>query len=140
MQLSTADHIEIQQLYARYAHAVDGLDSAEDFVACWTEDGEHRLYFRAPDFPRGHDALRERSEAVRAARTRPTYHWNAQVLLTPSPEVATGVSYQLGVLETGASADLTAPTVYHDDRVEADGRWLFRRRALGPRGWDPDAS
>lgn len=135
--LATEDYIAIQQLYARYCFAIDGLLDVEQWLNCWTDDGEHRLYLWAPDFPRGKAALRERALASIASRKQPNYHWNSSLLIEPTAYGASGRCYHLSASEMpNNGAEMTAALVYIDQLVKQNGRWLFRQRALGPHGYD----
>jgi hypothetical protein len=139
MELTAEDCVEVQQLYVRFAMGVDGVLSVDEWLTCWTADGEHRLSFWAPDFPRGHAALRERAEQNLASRTRGAYHWSATPLIKPAPFGATGICYSLGILEAETTRGEIGPAmIYHDELVRDEGAWKFRRRTLGPLGWDPD--
>jgi hypothetical protein len=113
MRLTAHDHVEIAQLYARYQLGIDGIRPVDDWLACWTKDGEHRFYLWAPNFPRGHAALRERADQIIAARPRPMYHWNTPALIEPAGFGATGQCYFLGVFEAEpAPAELGPALIY----------------------------
>jgi hypothetical protein len=67
--ITTDDYVDIQQLYARYAHSIDGLGmlgedatpdaSAEAYANLFTEDGQLYVTGVHDDPIKGHDALFE---------------------------------------------------------------------------------
>src|SRR5688572_369185 len=83
-RLTTQDCLDIQQLYARYTHAIDGGD-AEGYAALFTPDGSFTTNV-------GRDALIAFIRNRNGANTR---HLNSNLLITPTPEGATGSVYNL---------------------------------------------
>jgi len=93
----------------------------------------------------------------------PGFHWSSNVLIEPAEHGANGMCYHayfhaptsspeaLGV--AGRSSDevrgrpdpatvrteVGAALYYRDELVKQDGKWLFKRRTLGPLGWEPKA-
>ncbi len=135
MVLTTDDHIEIQQLYTRYQLGVDGVLGVDDWLSCWTDDGEHRMYLWAPNYPKGLRELRAAAERVMGARSRPTYHWTSSPHILPAAFGATGYCYCLGIVEgDDAQANVGPALLYEDELVRDRGAWKFRRRTIGPRG------
>jgi hypothetical protein len=138
MDLTADDYVALQQLYARYSWAVDGLTSIDDYIDCWTPDGEHRAFIFAPDFPKGHEALRAAAKGFVEGRPKPLYHWNTSIVIEPAAHGANGKCYFMAVFEARDSAPLGPAYLYHDELVKVDGRWYFRTRTLGPRDYDPN--
>ena len=80
--LSTQDYVEIQQLYARYATAIDTGDAA-GWASTFTPDGIFN------NNTRGHDALVQFVHDWRDKRNGANRrHWNANLVITPSAPTA----------------------------------------------------
>src|SRR5687767_11024239 len=91
--LTAADYIEIQQLVARYAYALDtqaGGGSA--YADLFTPDGA----FAAT---KGREQLAALARAAQPQRAGPSYtrSFVANVIINPSPEGATGSQYYVGI-------------------------------------------
>jgi hypothetical protein len=121
--LSTQDYIDIQQLYARYNHAIDGCD-AEGWAATFTPDGTFTRFT-------GREALegfiRQWCGAMNGAYRR---HWNTNLLITPAEDGARG-AVLLMLLDVSARPASIASTATYDDTLvrTADG-WRFKSRML----------
>ena len=148
MKLTTEDYVEIQQLYARYSFAIDGLDDLDSWLDCFTADAEHRHFMDAPNFTVGRKALRAKAEQVMASRKNGLYHWTNSLVIEPTEYGASGKCYFLGIWDGREAGPVEMSTldaqigpayVYRDELVKDNGRWRFRRRTLGPQGWNPDA-
>jgi hypothetical protein len=130
MKLSTDDYIAIQQLYVRYAFAVDLNDRETLVEECWTEDGEY-VGFRPGGQPhvKGREALRAFGPTELVPNEN-GYHWNAPPLIEPTDYGASGRCYLLHVLarDDGTFGAIHHVLYYQDELVKQDGRWLFRRR------------
>jgi uncharacterized protein (TIGR02246 family) len=126
MALSTADRLEIEQLYARYAHAFDGGD-AEAFAAVFTADG--RFTSGAAEPIVGREALAAFVRR-RFAEAPGTSHHITNVLLEDAPEGgASGRAYGL-ILGTATDGRLQFRNagLYVDELVREDGAWRIRSR------------
>ena len=118
-RLTAEDHIEVQQLYVRYAHTLD-LGDAEGWADTFTPDGvfanskgRAELITFAKGFYDGGGAAR---------------HWNSQVLITPTAEGADGSCYLL-LVDTGVQpVGITVSGIYQDKIVKTPAGWRFQER------------
>lgn len=117
-KLSADDYMEIQQLYARYTHALDGAD-AEGYAALFTPDGSFNKVV-------GRDALiafvkaRDPALAVR--------HFHANVVIMASPEGARGTCYNLFVDAGRSPPAAIGESRYDDTLVKTGDGWRFKTR------------
>ncbi len=125
-QLTVDDYLEIQQLYARYAHTVDLDPDGVAWANCFTPDGAHAETV-------GFDALvkyaRGRSKRGLLDGTN-VRHWNTNLLITPTAEGANGSCYLL-LLTIGDKAHpptLLSTLTYHDTLVKTAKGWRFKKR------------
>lgn len=124
MPLAPEDLFAIQQLYARYNHAIDFGD-ADGWAACFTEDG----VFSAPGTEvAGRESLRTFA-ADFSTRMR-ARHWTNNLLIDGDGDVARGRCY-LALLRLGEEGVRIAATGrYEDELVRAGEGWRFRRRTV----------
>ena len=121
-ELTTQDYVEIQQLYARYNHAIDSGD-AEGWAATFTPDGVFNSRFS------GREGLLEFmklwKEKMNGANRR---HWNSNLLITPSAEGASG-KVLLMLLDVGTKPPSIVITgQYTDVLVKTANGWRFKTR------------
>jgi hypothetical protein len=131
MDFTADDYVAIQQLYLRYSVAID-LHELDDYVACYTEDGEY-VGFREGGTPyaKGHAALRAFAEAnAQQTREEYGYHFNTAPLIDPTDDGARGRCYLIYVVARpdGTVGEIRYALYYRDELVKRDGRWLFRKR------------
>jgi SnoaL-like domain len=124
--LATQDYIDIQQLYARYNHAMD-TGNAEAWADTFTPDGTFNTTWKNRqgliDFI--HQWVGQRNGANRR-------HWNSNLVITPSPDGATGTVY-LMLLDVGAKPPVIASTSkYSDVLVKTAQGWRFKSRVVRP--------
>ena len=135
--LTGQDYAEIQQLYARYNFAVDGIDG-EGVAAVYTPDGifsegRNRQFV-------GHDALVNWvNTEVKTNHARDhRRHWNANLMITKTPEGAKAAIYLLTV-----NVGVTPPLIldagrYDDTLVKTPQGWRFKTRMVqGDRDGQP---
>lgn len=123
MTLSADDLLAIQQLYARYNHAIDFGD-AEAWAECFTPDGVFASSARRETV--GREALRAFAEAF--SRQMKGRHWTNNLVVEGDGDEASGRCYlALYVLGEGG-ARLMTTGVYHDELVRTAQGWRFRRR------------
>jgi hypothetical protein len=142
-RLAALDYIEIEQLSARYAFAIDhctnsGYDYADLFVAdgefavadTWGDPPEKRRY-RAV----GRDALAAAagggSDGCRDPQTLMGYgisHIIVNHVITPTVEGATGKSYLLAIGVGGEPTQTELQGGYEDVYVKTADGWRFRSR------------
>lgn len=123
--LTSQDHDEIRQLYARYAHTIDTGD-AEGWADTFTADG---VFGNA----RGREALVEFVHTVYQQNQelgRQSRHWNNQILIEPSAGGAVGSCY-LVLYNTGVTPPVVRLTgVYRDVLVRTPNGWRFKERVV----------
>lgn len=116
-QLTTQDYIDIQQLYARYTHAIDGGD-AEGYAALFTPDGSFNNNV-------GRDALIAFIKNRNGANTR---HMNVNLVITATPAGAKGAVYNF-FLDIGQNPPaITGFSRYEDTLVKTPDGWRFKTR------------
>ena len=115
--LTALDYQEIQQLYARYNFAIDASD-AQAYAALFVPDGSFNNY-------NGHDALVGFIKGRAPGNLR---HWNTNLMITGTPEGATGAVY-LMLLDVGVNPPVvTRAAKYEDTLVKTANGWRFKKR------------
>jgi uncharacterized protein (TIGR02246 family) len=117
--LSTQDYIDIQQLYARYNVALDGGD-AEGYANLFTPDGVFNT-------SKGRDALIAfvKGSAAKGGTTR---HWNTNLVITPTPEGASGTVYLFLMDVAARPPAISLAARYQDVLVKTAQGWRFKQR------------
>jgi hypothetical protein len=123
-RLTTADYVEIQQLYAKYNTAIDAGDGLA-WAATFVPGG----VFNTNTV--GHDALvqfvRDWREKRNGANLR---HSNTNLVLTATPEGAKGTIY-LALLNIGVRPAVIQSTgMYEDYLVRTPQGWRFKARTV----------
>lgn len=122
MENEWIEKLAIQELLARYAHAIDELDP-EAWVQCFTPDGVFQVGSRAM---RGHAALRAYAEVhVREIRCR---HMMGNFLYEIKGNEATGRASMLATLATPSGYKIFAQGRYVDRLVKQAGKWRIAYR------------
>src|SRR5262245_21926697 len=125
--LTVADYIEIQQLVARYSHAIDmhGGDGSA-YAALFTPDGS--LGTQA----KGTAQLAEFAAKTNKDRSGPAFtsHFVTNVVIKPAPEGATGRSYlvALDIAEGGKPTTILRGGHYDDVYVKTPQGWRIKSR------------
>ena len=118
------EKMAIQELFARYAHAIDDLEP-EAWVACFHPDGVFQVGRRAMQ---GQAALRGYADVhVREIRCR---HMMANFLYRVEGEQATGQCSMLASLATPGGYKIFAQGRYLDRLVKYDGEWRIAHRRV----------
>lgn len=121
-ELTTQDYIDIQQLYARYNHAIDSGD-AEGWAATFTPDGVFNQRFAGREGLLGF--MKQWKEKMNGANRR---HWNSNLLITPAAEGANG-KVMLMLLDVGTKPPSIVMTgQYTDVLVKTAEGWRFKSR------------
>jgi uncharacterized protein (TIGR02246 family) len=122
--LSIVDRLEIQDLLARYNHAIDSADAAA-WAATYTADGT----FTSGGRTRSGTAELEAFAADFAARMPGSRHWVNNVLIDGDGDQA-WMSCYLQLLKTGGGEPATLVTTarYEDTLRRVDGAWRFASR------------
>lgn len=127
--LTAADYIEIEQLYARYARALD-LGDPEAWADTFTADGVFRD-------AAGRDELVAYAENSYGRRQGTVRHWNSQLVVTPTAEGADGSAYLL-LLDVGAQPPgINVAGLYTDKLVKTPAGWRFKSRRVAIEGPAP---
>jgi SnoaL-like domain len=128
-KLTADDYIEIQQLYARYAHALD-RGEGECFASTFVLDGEF-TGGRGPG--RGGEVRNpiKGKDALFAMGSRGGLrHFNANLVITPTPEGANGSVYLLLFNARNIPATIVETAIYEDTLVKTPQGWRFKKRVV----------
>jgi hypothetical protein len=126
-KLTADDYVEIQQLYASYAHA---LDKGERFASTFVLDGEFTggrgpgrgSEVRTP--AKGKDAL------FKMGSRGGSRHFTANLVITPTAEGAKGSVYLLLFNARNVPATIVETAIYDDTLVKTPQGWRFHRRVV----------
>ncbi len=126
--MKTEDKIEIQELTARYANAMDDTD-LDAWMETWDGNG---LWKGGLGEFQGTDKLKELFVAL-GERIKNRRHVMTNFVINSQGEQAEQRCYML-VFDRVNEAKLIASGVYNDRLIKADGKWKFleRRVALDP--------
>jgi len=118
------EKLAIQELFARYAHAIDNLE-VEPWVQCFIPDGVFQVATRAIC---GAAALRGYAEVhVKEIRCR---HMMSNFLYEVRGNEATGQCSMLATLATAGGYKIFAQGRYVDRLVKHDGQWKIAHRRV----------
>jgi hypothetical protein len=129
--LTASDYVEIQQLVARYAYAVDthagnGSAYADLFASDGVFGGKTK----------GREALAELARNTQKERGGSSYtrHFLTNVIIHPTPEGARGSQYlvAIDVSEGGKPSSVVHGGRYDDVYVKTPQGWRFKSRQLYP--------
>ena len=122
MALTTDDLVEINHLYAKYSHALDG-GLTELFLSVWAPDGTFTQEGRTR---RGHEELRVMGsrDPSEVGRHR---HFISNIMIDGDGDQATGACY-LYLTRDVKQEPLIG--IYSDTLVKLDGRWVFKTREV----------
>jgi hypothetical protein len=137
MQLTALDYIEIQQLVARYARAIDTCsNNGYDYADLYTPDGRFVPMVGGRSIPpiEGREAL----AAVSGGGTnncenvpwieQGVRHIYANHIITPTPEGATGTVDMMMIGLDGDPYKIAHDGFYEDVYVKTDEGWRFEQR------------
>ena len=130
-KLTTQDYIDIQQLYARYTHALDS-GNGKAWGETFTQDGQMWSDTALTTYPNYTMVGRDQIAAYLKgpARERPRVgHVNANLVITPTATGATGRVYLLLMNLESAPARVTGGGVYDDILVKTSEGWRFKKRS-----------
>ena len=135
-RLSAQDYTDIQQLYARYSFAWDGiLDDGRMWISLFTPDGIHINETAEPrQFFRGRDELLEFARQRRLKDNRVperVNHFITNMLLEPTADGVTAKPYLLRVniqREGQPGSTITAGGIYFDYLVKTAEGWRFAHK------------
>jgi hypothetical protein len=121
-ELTTQDYVDIQQLYARYNHAIDSGD-AEGWAATFTPDGVFNQRFKGRDGLL--EFMKQWQEKMNGANRR---HWNSNLLITPSAEGASGKVLLMLLDVSTKPPSIIMTGQYTDALVKTANGWRFKSR------------
>lgn len=116
--LSVEDRLAVQELLATYVLSCD-VHEVEATLDLFTEDGEFRVFDRAFT---GREGLRKM-----LTHAAPGLHLAGASVVTPT---ADGAHVRQQLVFYPADRSEHRLTIYDDDLVKVDGRWLFRSREV----------
>jgi len=124
--LDTADQLAIQQLYARYNHAIDSGNGA-GWAGCFTANG---TFTSATGTATGTEELTQ--FAANFASRLKARHWTNNLVIDADGDGAKGSCYlmllRLGNQENPTSILTTA--IYKDQLTRDGGSWKFTSREV----------
>jgi len=143
--LSAQDYAEIQQLSARYAFDIDTcVNAGNDFADLFTDDGEFSVSQQwgvaGNRKTKGRAALMDAAGGdgkggCKDPKTTMGYgisHIIVNLVITPTPEGATGKSYLLAIGVGGDPTTIERQGGYEDVYVKTPAGWKFKQRTLFP--------
>ncbi len=125
MPMTAEDQLAIQQLYARYNHALDFGDT-EGWADCFTPEG---VFESATGKFEGREQLVSFAQGF-ASRMK-ARHWTNNLVIEEEGNGAAGKCYLLLLrLDGEGGPGIMITGVYHDSIVRADGGWRFASRKV----------
>ncbi|MBV8463811.1 MAG: nuclear transport factor 2 family protein [Acidimicrobiales bacterium] len=125
MALDLDDHVAIQQLVARYNHAIDSGDGAA-YADAFVDDG---VLDAGGLVVEGRDALHSFAETFAASVWAPRHVATNLVIDGQGDRAELRAYVQLYSMEGDPGRQgVRASGIYHDTLVKQDGRWRFVRR------------
>ena len=127
--LTMQDQLEIQTLYATYAHALD-KGEGERFAATFTPDGEFtggRGPGRATEVRTPRKGTEELKKMGMNGGGR---HFISNIVLTPTPEGADGSAYLLLYNARTVPPTFVETAIYEDKLVKTSHGWRFKKRIV----------
>ena len=128
VSFTTQDYIDVQQLYARYAHALDAFErEGAGWAETFTPDG---VFSRNTV---GYTALVAFAKNWRDNRGGAfLQHWNNQLVITPTAQGARGSAYMMLVDRRTQPPSILSVYEYDDELVRTAGGWRFKSRSFVP--------
>lgn len=126
MALSSEDRLEIQELYARYNHAIDS-GNGDAWAATFTPDGTFKS--GPADFA-GTDALAKFGASL-VERMKPR-HWTNNLVIDEAPDGAKGSCYLLLYNLGGEKPAIATSGIYRDELKKTADGWRFTARTVHP--------
>lgn len=124
MLLTCEDKIEIQELTARYANAMDS-ENLEGWLETWSDDG---IWQGGLGTYKGKSELRKLLDDL-GARIKGKRHVMTNSVIDSAGDTAVQHCY-LCVFERVTEPRLIATAVYNDVLTKASGAWKFARRTV----------
>ncbi|MGI8926089.1 MAG: nuclear transport factor 2 family protein [Tepidiformaceae bacterium] len=130
MMLSSDDMVQIQQLYARYNHAIDS-GKGDEWAACFTPDGAFTA--RGTGDPKGTEQLANFARGF--ATQMKARHWTNNLVVEGALGGATGTCYLLLYRvadDRKEPPSLVTSAIYSDTLAKDAGAWRFSSRTVTP--------
>jgi uncharacterized protein (TIGR02246 family) len=128
--MTAEDYFEIQQLYAKYNHAIDS-GNADAYADTFTPDGVFNNNA-------GREALKKFIETwVGQMKGATRQHWNTNLMITGDSKTAKGSVYLMLVDLGTKPASIMTMAMYDDELVKTPQGWRFTKRQtkrVGPAG------
>ena len=140
--LSATDYLEIKQLVARYAYALDQVEgSGEAFARLFTADGVFKVKGGGTPDVKGRQKLAAFARAdVKNQGPLWVHDFVTNHIIQPSPQGATGRVYVVGIeiAESGNPGVIQTGGRYEDEYQKTSEGWRIKTRTyvpikLGPR-------
>ena len=133
-ELSWQDRVEIQALYAAYAHSLDSGD-AERWADTFTADGVLLMVAAGVDEGArlriaGRDGLAAFAAGAYEANAGDMRNWQSQAMITATSEGAEGRCYLMLYRTTDGQAAIQTSGVFTDRLVRTAAGWRFAERTL----------
>lgn len=126
-RLSADDRLEVMDLLAHYAYAMDGTD-AQAFLDCFIPDAELDIGYRTV---KGEAELREFADYFMNKPGRPWYHHISTISIEGDGQRCRTRSYMLMTsLDEAGKSQVHGCANYHDEFVKVAGRWLIARHTV----------
>lgn len=127
--MTAQDYFEIQQLYAKYNHAIDSGD-AEGYANTFTPDGVFNNNV-------GRDALVKFVKDTWVGRMNGAtrQHWNTNLMINGDSKQATGSVYLMLLDLSTKPVSVMTMAMYDDQLVKTPQGWRFTKRTtkrVGP--------
>jgi len=127
MALSTDDLVQIQQLYARYNHAIDG-GQADAWAATFTADG---VFNSGQGEFTGTAALAQFAGGFANQFKGKARHWTNNLVIDDAPGGAKGTCYlALYMLGGEGGPKILVTGIYRDELAKGADGWRFTKRAV----------
>lgn len=128
--LPTADRLEIQDLYGRYAVVVDGGDAAA-WAECFTDDARFEVAGDDGAVAVGREQIQAFAQAHIDSPRGAVLHHITTLSVSAAEPGAVGNAYAMEVLGVRPISSVR----YDDELVkDGDGRWRFAKRVVTVRG------
>lgn len=126
MTTSIQDHIEIEQLLARYTHAAD-IHPPAAMRDIFAADGRFHIDAMGVD-AKGIEAIVEFFTGMRGDMAG-VFHVTSNLVIDIDGNTATAVSY-LTIMQTGAETKINGFARYEDELVRTDQGWRIQSRGI----------
>jgi hypothetical protein len=129
VKLTADDYIEIQQLYANYAQALD-RGEGERFASTFVLDGEFTGGRGPGRASEARSPIKGKDAFLQMGSIGGLRHFNANLVITPTPEGAKGSVYLLLFNARNIPATIVETAIYDDTLVKTPQGWRFKKRVV----------